>query len=261
MRIIDFHVHVFADKIAKKATKRTSDYYLTPSEDENGTLDSLLKSIEGYPIEKMVVHSTATKEEQVVSINDFLSSLKDERFIKFGTIHQNFGDVGGEVKRMKELGLKGIKLHPDFQGFEADSKMAYPIYESAQEENLPILLHVGDAVSDLSHPKRIRKIAKDFKDLTIVAAHLGGREVWDEGVEELSDLQNVYVDTSSSINRLGARKATDIIKKFGVERTLFATDYPMATIGNELKRFMYLLLSDDEKEQILYKNAQRLLKL
>lgn len=261
-RIIDFHVHVFADKIAEKATKATCDHYRFPSEVAVGDLAHLRQSIEGFRVEKMVVHSTATKPAQVRAINDFLLGLDDARFVPFATMHPDFAlDIEEELATLKIRGMKGIKLHTDFQGFDADDPKAYPIYRAAEKLDLPVLFHVGDRVFTHSHPKKIAKVSEDFPYLRIVAAHFGGREQWEDGLRYLKDCPNVWFDSSSAIGMLGAAGADKMIEAYGYERIFFATDFPMASLEAELKRFFYLDLTQTQREAILYTNAKRFLNL
>lgn len=260
-KIIDFHVHVFGEKVAKKALRATADHYLVPPEAEEGDLGALYDSISGFPIEKMVVHSTATKVSQVVAINDFIAGLTDSRFVKFGTMHPDFEDIEGEMRRMRAIGICGLKLHSDFQAFNLDDKKAYPMYEAAGECGFPVLFHVGDERLDFSHPRRLKAVAKDFPKLRIIAAHLGGRDCWEDSVENLGGCPNVWVDTSSAIGKLGAREAGRIIHEYGADRVLFATDFPMASHRMEIGRFMYVPMSDADRQKIFYDNAARLLNL
>ena len=62
------------------------------------------------------------------------------------------------MKRIISLGLKGIKLHPDFQHFQIDSETMDPIYEVLSSLNMPILVHAGDVRYDFSGPKRISNV-------------------------------------------------------------------------------------------------------
>ncbi|MBQ1974967.1 MAG: hypothetical protein II224_04080, partial [Ruminococcus sp.] len=84
---------------------------------------------------------------------------ENEEFVGFGTMHADYEDIKGEVERIIKLGLLGIKLHTDFQGFAIDDDSALPIYEAARGQ-LPILFHVGDTKSDLSAPERVAKICE-----------------------------------------------------------------------------------------------------
>ncbi len=260
-KIIDFHVHVFGDKVAKKATDATSAHYRVPSECPDGSLETLLKTVDGLNIERMIVHSTATKKEQVIAINNFLNDLTDPRFVKFGTVHPDFENIEEEIIRIKGLGFQGLKLHCDFQQFNADDRAADEIYETAQKHEMPILMHVGDGVLGYSHPVRIANVATHFRDLKIIAAHMGGREQWEAGALNLRPYDNIFFDTSSTISMLGARKFDQLIDIFGISRILFGTDFPLNDHRLELARMSYLNRTEAEFEDILYNNAAKLLNL
>ena len=256
-RIFDTHVHIFPDKIAHKAVDHLADYYHVIMAAE-GTWDSLDASLaEAVQIEKCLIHSTATRPEQVRAVNDFVSSKISDRFLGFGSIHADYDDIEGEIERIISLGLRGIKLHTDFQGFKADSDKAFRIYECA-EGRLPILFHVGDEYDDLSNPKRIRRIHDNFPNLTIIAAHLGGSFMNMAEAEEYLVGQNVYFDTCSSLEFIDPAEAKRIILAHGTDKCLFGTDFPMhnqkATIENILK----LGLSDEDNQKIFWDNAAKL---
>lgn len=255
--IIDTHAHIFPQKIAKKATKATGHYYNIPMHGE-GTVSDLLKSGSKIGVYKFIVHSTATKAEQVKSVNDFIASVQKENdsFIGFGTLHPDFGDIKREVERIESLGLKGIKLHPDFQRFNIDDKDAMPIYE-AIEDRLPLLIHMGDENRTFSHPKRLAHVLDRFSDLTVIAAHMGGYKMWDESMEYLVG-RDVYFDTSSTLMFLDSSRALEMIRAHGAKKVLFGVDYPMWSHEKELERLYGLGLSSDELELILWENAHKL---
>lgn len=257
-KIIDAHVHIFPEKIAKKATESIGSYYDIQMFGE-GTVEDLLIKREKVNIYKYIVHSTATKVEQVESINDFIAEVQSENksLIGFGTLHPGLGDVESEVSRIISMGLKGIKLHPDFQDFNIDDECMMPIYK-AIEGKLPVLIHMGDEEKTSSSPNRLANVLKLFPKLTVIAAHLGGYQMWDESMKYLVG-KNLYMDTSSSLAILDKEKVMDIIRKHGVEKILFGSDYPMWSHEDELRRFYELDLTYEERELILWKNASRLL--
>ena len=74
----------------------------------------------------------------------------------------------------------------------------------------------------------------------------------------MASYKNFYVDTSSSLYALSPERATEIIRTYGKERVLFATDYPMWRFDEELARFDALALTEEERAYICYKNAERL---
>ena len=259
--IIDFHAHIYPDKIAEKATKAIGDFYNAPMF-YKGHPDELIASGSKIGVTYYVVHSAASKPMQVESINDYILEQMEEHpeFIGFGTMHPDYNAFEDEMKRMSKSGLKGIKLHPDFQKFHVDSPRMDSIYDLATELKLPILVHAGDYRYDYSGPKRIKHVLEKHPNLVLIAAHFGGYTQWEDSVEYLVG-QNVYFDTSSTLWKLPVDKANDIIKNHGVDKFLFGSDFPMWDHEDEFERFNKLDLSQDNRDAILYKNAARLLEL
>ncbi|MGE4284218.1 MAG: amidohydrolase family protein, partial [Clostridia bacterium] len=243
--ILDFHAHIFPDPVADKAVKNLGEYYAI-SMPGTGRLEDLLQSAEKADIDKLVIHSTATRPGQVENINSWIASITNPKIIGFGTLHPDYPYLQKELDRIQVLGLKGIKLHPEFQGFAIDEPRMFPLYE-AVGSRFPILMHMGDENSELSRPEKLKNVIKRFPDLVIVAAHLGGYARWDEVKIHLMG-QNIYMDTSSSLWRLSPQEAVEIIKGHGVDKIFFGTDYPITRHEDELKRFAELDLNEEERE-------------
>jgi len=256
--IIDIHAHVFPDKIAEKAVQSIGGYYGLTMRGP-GTVEGLLASGHSHGVVNYVINSTATRPDQVRAINEFISETcnRDDRLIGFGTLHPDLEELAAEFERFPSLGLRGVKLHPDFQHFDIDDPAMLPIYALA-EGRLPVLIHMGDVNSDASSPVRLARILDRFPDLIVIAAHLGGYQMWDESLRLLAG-RNLYFDTSSSLEFLAPQAATEIIRKHGVSKILFGTDYPMWMHEDELLRFDRLELTEEERERILWKNAAALL--
>lgn len=258
--IIDAHAHIFPEKIAEKAAAGISGFYDNMPVAYNGMLKTLLAEGEAAGVSRFVVQSVATVPEQVPSINNFIAasvSAYPDKLIGFGALHPDYPDIAGETERIISLGLKGIKLHSDFQRFNIDDERAFPIYEAA-EGRLPILFHVGDPRYDYSSPKRLMNVVKRFPKLTVIGAHLCGWTKWDEA-EELFAHSGVYADCSSSLYALSPERAAQIIRSIGTKRVMWGTDYPMWRADEELRRFDALPLNGEEREDILYRNVLRLI--
>ncbi len=257
--IIDSHAHIFPDKIAARAADGISSFYNMRVRFD-GSVGSLLEINRKAGVDRAIVQSVATVQEQVHNINDFVSEqvkLHPQELIGFGALHPDFPGIEAETERIISLGLKGIKLHPDFQHFNVDDPKAFPIYEAA-EGRLPILFHVGDSRYDFSSPKRLYNVMKRFPKLTIIGAHLAGWTKWDEAAELFSG-GVIYADLSSSLYAMTPEHAAELIRKIGTKRVMFGTDYPMWSAVEELERFRKLPLTAEEQQDILYRNALRLL--
>ena len=257
--IYDMHAHIFPEKIASRAVSSIGDFYGIHME-EKGYSGDLAAAEKKAGVKRVLVCSTATTPLQVSAINSFIAGEagRNPGFIGFGSLHPAFDDIPGEIERMERSGLRGIKLHPDFQRFAIDDPEAYGIYEAA-EGRLPVLFHTGDKRYGYSNPHRVLRILKDFPKLTVICAHLGGYSEWDKVVslEGYLGHPNIYLDTSSAIQMMDPADAAAIIKRHGTDRVFWGTDYPMWDPSTELGNFMRLPLSDDDKEAILGKNAAR----
>lgn len=260
--IIDCHCHIYPDKIAAKAAAATGKFYGINMY-FNGTADELKTAGSEAGINHYVVFSVATTPKQVSSINNFVADLVAENpssMTGLGTLHPDSTDLKGDVQKIIELGLHGVKLHPDIQGFKIDDYRCLKIYELC-EGRLPILMHTGDKRYDMSNPNRLKPILETYTDLTVIAAHLGGYSVWDDAVSELADFKNIYFDSSSSLAFLEKEKAVEIIRRYGADKVMFGVDYPMWSPKEEVQRFLDLGLSHEENEKILYKNAANFFKI
>lgn len=257
--VIDFHAHIYPQKIAEKAVQAIGKFY---SIDMNGrgTAGGLVENGDKIGVVKYIVHSTATKPAQVEAINNFIISeiSAEKKFVGFGTLHQDFTKTEAEVLRIKEAGLKGIKLHPDFQAFMADDPKMDPVYDIVAHYRMPVLFHAGDIRYDYSGPKRIAHVLEKHPDLMIIAAHFGGYTQWDEAYEFLAG-KDLWFDTSSTLWKLPIPDALRMIEKHGYERFLFGSDFPMWDHEKELQRVLELKLPEDKLEAILFKNAAKLL--
>lgn len=259
MKLIDFHAHVFPADIAAKAVANLEEYYGCRWHG-TGELDDLRRGADEAGISATVIFSCATKPEQVININNFISKLVDAdptRLIGFGTLHPDFGDFHSELRRISELGLRGLKFHPDFQNFAIDDPRMMRIYEAVGND-LVMLFHVGDEHSDLSSPKRLATVLDAFPGARIVAAHLGGYMRWDEAEKYLIG-RDLWLDSSSSLHRLPAETARRLIISHGVERVLFASDYPAARPAEAIEQLRSLKLPEDAMERICHLNAEKLL--
>ncbi|MEG2044857.1 MAG: TatD family hydrolase [Clostridia bacterium] len=259
-KIIDFHTHVFPDKIAQKAVYSISDFYSFPRERAfKGNIEELVSLAKSAGVDYVVTCSTATTKKQVESINTWIATLKSDTVFPLGTLHPEYSDIEGEVERIIALGLYGIKLHPDFQEFNIDDEKAENIYKIVGDR-LPILIHTGDTNLDYSAPKKLAKMADKYPNVRFIAPHLGGYSRWDEVNKYLID-KNVWFDTSSALEFMEPERATEIILKHGCDKVFFGTDYPLCSQADALLRFNKLALTESQKNDILFNNVNSFLNL
>ena len=260
--IVDCHCHIYPEKIASKAVESIGAFYDIPM-CLDGRCETLLKEGAAAGTTHFMIFSVATTPKQTKSINEFIAREADAHpglMTGLGTVHPDSEDLAGDIRHIKELGLRGIKLHPDFQRFGIDEKRCLKIYELCEGE-LPVLFHTGDHRYDYSNPNRVKPILEAFKGLTVIGAHLGGWSVWEKAAEELAGYENFFVDSSSSLFALTPERATEIIKLYGADRVVYGTDFPMWKPDEEIKRFNRLDLTEEERDKIFGRNADKLFKL
>jgi predicted TIM-barrel fold metal-dependent hydrolase len=259
MTIIDCHCHVYPEKIVEKAVKGIGDFYDIEMTND-GRINTLLKQGEENGITRHVIFSVATTPKQVASINSFIAqtvSQYPDKFVGLGTLHPDSEDIVADVEQIIKLGLKGVKLHPDFQKFALNDAKCDKMYQACRGR-LPILIHAGDKRYEYSNPDNLIPVLEKYPDLTIIAAHLGGYSVWDRVENNLKGYDNLFVDCSSSFAFMSKDRAESLIRFFGADKVLFATDFPMWDIKGELEYFNSLNLTEEERALIFYKNACKL---
>jgi len=254
-KVIDSHAHIYPEKIAKKASEAIGRFYELPML-YTGTSSSLIENGKKINTEKYLVCSVATSAAQVTVINDYIIAecIKHKQFVGLAAMHQDFVDVEEEIERTFSKGLKGIKMHHDFQMENLDDSRFFKTYKKCEEMGIVCLLHAGDDRYEYTSPYRFANILERFPDLKCIAAHFGGYKRWEEAYKSLKGIDNLYFDTSSSLYALKPDEATDIIKAFGIEKFMFGTDFPMWDHEKELERFLNLSLTGQEKQMILYDN-------
>ena len=116
--IIDFHTHTYPDEIVK-ATIEKLEKVSGVSAHTDGTAAGLAISSEDAGIDYSLVLPVATSAHQVQKINEVAYktnlSTPRKRLMSFGGIHPDSPDVKRVIRGIASLGIKGIKLHPDYQ--------------------------------------------------------------------------------------------------------------------------------------------------
>lgn len=262
-KVINAHCHIYPNKIASRAVEGIRDFYDLDMS-LKGMSDDLIEDGEKVGVVHYLVHSVATTPKQVKSINQFISDEVNAHqglFTGFGTLHPDSDDIQGDFDHLIELGLKGVKLHPDFQQFPMNSEKAFEIGEVVSNGNVPLMVHCGDFRYNYSNPKQIKPFLKEFPDLLVIGAHFAGWSVWEEATKELSDMPNLVVDLSSSLYDMSAETAKELIHSYGADRVLWGTDYPMWESESEMEYFNKIDLTPEERQLILYDNAAKILGL
>ncbi len=262
--IIDFHTHIFHEKVVEKAVSQISEFAKI-SVFSDGTLQGLEKSMRESGVDISVICNIATNKEQTLSLFEWCNTFKLDKIIPLMSMHPENENKPALVKMFKEKGYKGFKMHPYYQNFYIDDKKMYEFYEAIIDSGMFIIFHAGKDISTKPPfhvtPERLLKLINDLPELKIVAAHMGGYQMYNE-VEEYLFGKDIYFDTSYNLDKLPENLLKKYFSKHPIERFLFATDSPWCDQKGFVEFFKSIkFLNDDTKEKIFYENAKTLLKL
>ena len=262
--IVDFHTHTFPDAIAQRSIFHLSEAgHVLPH--RLGTLDALKGSMKECGIDYSVVLPVATSPKQEQTINRVSAALNGKDHLFFaGAIHPDCPDVPALLDFIKESGLFGIKLHPDYQGVYFDDPRYLRIMEEAAKRDLYILTHAGKDVAYMHDvhctPDMVLFVLEQLKGLIdnkLILAHLGGFALETEVLEKLCG-KPVWMDTAAVIHMRPAL-CRQIIEKHGTDKILFGSDSPWENQRDFADRLVGFGFSEEATQDMLWRNAQKIL--
>jgi hypothetical protein len=261
MSIVDFHVHAFPDSLAERATARVERAAGVRSF-QNGTIASLLASMDKAGIGRSVILSIATRPSQFEPILEWSQTIRSPRIVPFLSVHPADPQAAEKIQLAASMGFKGFKFQPYYQEFSLDEERMFPIYEAMQETGLICVSHTGFDTSHpyvrVADPPRILRVLERFPGLTFVATHLGAWQDWDL-VAELLPKARLWTDISYTLPFLPAERARSLITAFPTDRLLFGSDSPWADQAESIRMLRGLGLGPTLEKAILGGNAEKLL--
>lgn len=275
--IIDFHTHVFPDEVATEAISK-----MEKEAAENGRfsvkakLAGTAKALEDKARERgidwSIVLPVATAPRQAESINLFAARANENSvrtgLFSLGTIHPDNENYKEILRGLKAREIKGIKLHPDYQGTYIDDMRYLRIMDFAADLDLVIVVHAG---TDIGKPQEVHSTVDRLCTVDdvlaypkLVLAHMGGYDQWEEVEQKLLG-RNIYLDTAmcfeEEIPHMSAEQFRRFVERHGFKRILFGTDSPWADQGRSVEMIKAAGLPKEQEAAILGENAMQLLGL
>lgn len=265
--IIDFHTHIFPDKIAKKTIELLSEKGGIPPFSD-GSVDGLLACMEDAGVDVSVTLPVLTNPASFESVNRFAAQVNDRfanqsrRLISFGAIHPACDNLDGKMAELKKQGFLGVKIHPDYQGTLINDEGYVRILQCAKEYDLIVVTHAGvdAAYPDTVHcpPILVKELIAKAPHSKFVLAHCGGNQMQKEVLDLLCG-EDVYFDTAYVLRFIGEETFKKILNKHGEDRILFATDSPWSSIKGDVEILKSFSLQKNTENKLFSQNAKRLL--
>ena len=261
-KIIDIHTHIYPVALARRAMVVTGQEH-----DDFKNLpirENLLTRMQDAGVTLSVNLPVVSKPQNQAEVNRFAKESARKNIIPFGGLHPDCENVVEELEKLKDMGMAGIKFHPPFQKVHLEDPKYEEMWRRINALGFPVLIHCGTAKIarpyDL-YPSGVRKILKYAPDIPIIMAHMGSFCMMKNPEETLDDLpENVFIDTAMSAELEDSGEFEEIIRKFGPERTMYGCDFPYGSQKAAIARIRDSSFSDSEKEEMLWKNAAKILK-
>jgi len=270
MEVFANHAHVFPAGFRKE-----------------GTVDRLLKMLDACGIDRAVCFAPFPHELAAAGIepNQWLKNelAPHPRLIGFGTLDLTRDDLNEQVRRIAELGFRGLKLHPNVQEFDVLGAAAIQAYEAAQEQGLFISFHSGIHHYRIEHYNLLKfdEVAYRFPDLHFSLEHVGGWAFFSDAVGVISNnipfppipgrkcrvyggLTSVFTPDFNRLWYMSRERMLELIAQVGAEQLIFGLDFPYNLELNTqagLRTIQELGLSEAQRAMILGGNLREVLKL
>ncbi|MGH9433247.1 MAG: amidohydrolase family protein [Terriglobia bacterium] len=277
--MIDFHTHPV---LIQELAKRYPNYQRMAREvfqigNNFQPLETFFLQMDVAGIEQAVLLpiDCARARGDSVSSNEQVAELcsQSTRFIGFASVDPLKAGAVRELERsIRAAGLKGLKLDPALQEFQADDTKAFAVYEAAAGLKIPLLIHTGMSWApgtslERGQPLKLESAIRRFPELVFVLAHFAWPWVW-EATALAMKYPNVYLDTSCLYYDspkeffqfvFSKQIPTTIIERSLRNKVVFGSNYPRVEIKNMVHALRTLDLTEGCLNQIFRENAQRLL--
>ncbi|MGH9072274.1 MAG: amidohydrolase family protein [Acidimicrobiales bacterium] len=232
-----------------------------------------LAKVNGTGIERAAALVMAPRAdlELTRALNDAVLALSHDHggfFFPVCSVHPADGDQAlAELERVAGAGARWLKLHPNTQDFDVADPAVVPVVRKAAELQLPVLF---DAYSpwDPAQPGKFVKLAIEVPEAKLILAHAHGPSFAALLVYEVLARypwwrRQVWIDISATASLLAAGPYVEqfvwVLRKVGMDRILFGSDYPLDNPRTALANVLQLGFSDAELQLVLHDNTAALL--
>ena len=276
MRVFDAHIHVQPWHMVKpEVLAMIDDASHADAKDILRSAENLLRFLDAEGVERACCINYVSPDVMGFTreTNDWIANFTRDhrdRLVAVGSVNPlHEMQVRDEIRRVLDLGIGLIKIHPPHQLFSPNAYRGElwqlaEIYRECEERGVPVMFHTGTSVfprarNVFADPMPIDDVAIDFPRLTIILAH-AGRPLYSETAFFLARRHaNVHLEISGippkSLPRYLPRLAGM------ADKVLWGTDWPspgVVSIRRNVEEFRALNLGEEVERKVLWENAARI---
>jgi predicted TIM-barrel fold metal-dependent hydrolase len=231
----------------------------------DGTMAGLTAKLDEAGIDYGCCLGVATVPKNLEKTNEFIGAVDRSRFVPFGTIHPD-RTIDDNMRSIRENGIVGVKLHPNFQGIDLADPRVVEICRALADDGIVVITHAGEgsdeAATERGSPQKVVALAEAIPNLTLMACHYGAYHQLDLA-EDVVVGSRVILETSwpPTMAILEPERIRAIIERHGVDRVVYGSDWPMADPVAEIAGIKALGLDPDDEAKVLGGNMKRILGL
>jgi predicted TIM-barrel fold metal-dependent hydrolase len=210
---------------------------------------------------KMVVsssHAALIDTRENVKMAEIVRAYPD-RFRAYWVINPNYPErIQKEIAQFSKMeGFVGFKFLSDYHKYPITSSRYEPALKYADENALLILMHTWGN-SSFSAPSLVENLANKYSDVTFFMGHSGYGD-WEKSIQVARDHQNVYLELTSAyrVNRV----IDWMVQEASSKKIIFGNDLPWFDPHYGIGCVLFSRITDEDRHNILHRNAEGLLKL
>ncbi len=220
-------------------------------------VDAMLAHMDAHGVERSLLIPWPAVHSESEAHNEIAHAVKahPDRFSGAACLHpfQPREQFLAELRRAVEtLGLRALKLQPQFQPLNPMNRQHDWYWESALAHRLPVVVHTGNG-APLALPSLYIAAAQRFPQLKIILAHCGGPVYYQEAILAAQLCPNIYLDLST----LPGHNAADVLRHVDSERVMMGSDLPESTAA-EIEKLFHCGLDPERLANVLHRTADRL---
>lgn len=253
------------DRLKEKIIKEEKSIYSFKiiDADVHGDAAELIKDMRRNNIKKAILlpSEPVMPKQSPRNINLTFSSLSRNylELIAFCIVHPYSRNAVYDLEEaIIDMGLKGLFLSPDSQGFDIEDEDFWFLLEKAEELKIPVMLYTNYSpeIEHYFNTEALKEVISSFK-INFILSHFGSGNNLSE-IASLADLKNAFFETS----HLSKESILHAIEVMGEDKIVFGSDsYSGNYSKNELEKIVSLNIGKKIKEKILYNNIERILKV